>query len=89
VIGSETVGHETRVFVRDNGPGIAEEDREKAFGLFQRLDTDTDGSGVGLTIVRRIMEVHGGRAWVESEVGAGATFWLAFPSPDGEAVPTG
>ncbi len=85
-IGSETNGNEIHVFVKDSGPGIAEADQEKVFGLFQRLDPvrTKEGSGVGLAIVRRIMELHGGRAWVESEVGNGATFWLAFPTAVGD-----
>lgn len=66
--------------VRDNGPGIAPQFHERIFGLFERLESDTDGTGVGLAAVARIMDAHGGRAWVESEVGQGAAFWLAFPA---------
>jgi chemotaxis methyl-accepting protein methylase/signal transduction histidine kinase len=86
VIGSETVGREVRLFVKDNGPGIAEEHHEKIFGLFHRLDDSKEGTGVGLAIVKRIMEVHGARVWVESAIGEGATFWLAFPAAVGEAA---
>jgi PAS domain S-box-containing protein len=78
-IGSERHGQEVHVFVRDNGPGIAPKYHKKIFGLFQRLETDNRGTGVGLTIVARIMQQHGGRVWVDSETGKGATFWLAFP----------
>jgi signal transduction histidine kinase len=85
-IGSETVGREVRLFVKDNGPGIGKEHHEKIFGLFQRLDESKEGTGVGLAIVKRIMEVHGGRVWVESAIGEGATFWLAFPAAVGEAA---
>jgi chemotaxis methyl-accepting protein methylase/signal transduction histidine kinase len=85
-IGSETVGREVRLFVKDNGPGIGKQDHEKIFGLFQRLDENKEGTGVGLAIVKRIMEVHGGRVWVESAIGEGATFWLAFPAAVGEAA---
>ncbi len=85
-IGSETVGREVRLFVKDNGPGIGREHHEKIFGLFQRLDDCKEGTGVGLAIVKRIMEVHGGRVWVESAIGEGATFWLAFPAAVGEAA---
>ncbi len=85
-IGSETVGREVRLFVKDNGPGIGREHHEKIFGLFQRLDDSKEGTGVGLAIVKRIMEVHGGRVWVESAIGEGATFWLAFPAAVGEAA---
>jgi chemotaxis methyl-accepting protein methylase/signal transduction histidine kinase len=85
-IGSETVDREVRLFVKDNGPGIGKEQHEKIFGLFQRLDVSQEGTGVGLAIVKRIMEVHGGRVWVESAIGEGATFWLAFPAAVGEAA---
>jgi two-component system, LuxR family, sensor kinase FixL len=81
-IGAETAAHEVRLFVRDNGPGIEPEYHEKIFGLFQRLDTRQEGTGVGLALVARVMDVHGGRVWVESAAGQGATFWLAFPKLD-------
>ena len=79
MIGSETTDAEIRFFVRDYGQGIAKEYHKKIFGLFQRLESDNRGTGVGLTIVARIMQLHAGRVWVESDVGSGATFWLAFP----------
>ena len=78
-IGSTTDDGEVRFFVRDHGPGIAPQYHKKIFGLFQRLESDNRGTGVGLTIVARIMQQHGGRVWVDSDVGKGATFWLAFP----------
>ncbi|NND95699.1 MAG: PAS domain-containing sensor histidine kinase, partial [Pirellulaceae bacterium] len=53
---------------------------DKVFALFQRLEVGNDGTGVGLAAVTRIMETHGGRAWVESEEGKGATFWIEFPN---------
>ena len=74
------------MFVRDNGPGIDPQQHEKIFGLFQQLDATNEGSGVGLAIVRRVMEVHRGRAWVESTPGKGSTFWLAFPAHVAAAV---
>ncbi len=61
-------------FVRDNGIGIAPEYQEQVFGLFNKLDTKGEGTGVGLAIVKRIIEIHGGRIWVQSEAGKGATF---------------
>jgi PAS domain S-box-containing protein len=78
-VGSVVDNESVRLFVRDNGAGIPAKYHEKVFALFQRLDTSPDGTGVGLTIVRRIAEVHGGRAWIESEAGKGATFWVSFP----------
>lgn len=65
--------------VRDHGPGIPEKHQEQVFGLFQRLGRDGKGTGVGLAIVRRIAESRGGRAWVESEPGRGATFKVEMP----------
>ena len=70
---------EIRICVADNGPGIAPEYHQKIFGLFQRLDTSKEGTGVGLAIVSRTMELHGGTVWVESTPGQGAAFWLSFP----------
>ena len=68
--------------VRDNGVGIAPEYQETIFGLFERLEPSIEGTGVGLAIVRRIVEVHGGRVWVESEgVGRGCTFCVVLPAP--------
>ncbi len=67
-------------FVRDNGIGISPEHHERIFGLFNKLDPTTDGTGVGLTLARRIVEFHGGRIWVESEAGNGATFYFTLPS---------
>ena len=60
-------------FVRDNGVGIAPEYHEKVFGLFDKLDPGSGGTGIGLALVKRIVEVHGGRIWVES-AGPGSTF---------------
>lgn len=66
-------------FVRDNGIGIPAEFHERIFGIFNRLDQSVDGTGIGLTLVKRIIEVHGGRIWVESEgEGKGATFYFTL-----------
>jgi len=62
------------LYVRDNGIGIAKEYQETIFGLFDKLDPSTDGTGIGLALVKRIIELHGGRIWVESQPGHGATF---------------
>jgi signal transduction histidine kinase len=67
-------------FVRDNGIGIVQEHFERVFGLFNKLDPRSEGTGIGLALVKRIIEVHGGRIWVESEAGQGTTFFFTLPS---------
>ena len=80
-IGCDSVKDGRLIFyVRDNGMGIAAEHFERVFGLFNKLDPKTDGTGIGLAVVRRIVEVHGGRIWVESEAGKGTTFYFTLPS---------
>lgn len=89
-VGGEQRGGEVRYFVRDQGPGIEPQYHERVFGLFHRLDNQAEGTGVGLAIVARIAELHGGRAWVESAPGRGATFWFslaASPNPHEPASP--
>jgi PAS domain S-box-containing protein len=66
-------------FVKDNGIGIAPEYHERIFGLFNKLDVSSKGTGVGLALVKRIIEVHGGRIWVESEAGKGSMFCFTLP----------
>lgn len=71
-----------RIFVRDNGIGIAPQYHEQVFELFSKLDPQSEGTGVGLALVRRIIEGHGGQIAIESEgLGAGTTFWLTLPIP--------
>ena len=66
--------------MQDNGVGIAEEYHDQVFGLFERLNTDIDGTGVGLTLVKRIIEGHGGEIWVESEgLGRGSSLLFTLP----------
>lgn len=77
-IGCETRAENVVFFVRDNGIGIRREFHERIFGLFDKLNADTEGTGVGLALVKRIIEVHGGKIWVESEQGAGATFYFTL-----------
>jgi len=67
-------------YVKDNGAGIDARFQEQIFGLFERLSADVGGTGVGLALVKRIIEVHGGKVWVESEgSGLGSTFWFTLP----------
>ena len=74
------------LFVRDNGIGIEQEYHERIFGLFNRLNPEIEGTGIGLTLVRRIVEVHGGRIWLESQPGNGATFLFTLPLADGNSL---
>ena len=74
-IGVECRDSERVFVVRDNGMGIDPRYTEKIFSLFDKLDPESEGSGLGLALVKRIVEVHGGRIWVESEgVGRGSRF---------------
>ena len=77
------VDGEVRFCVRDEGPGLTEEDMKKLFGKFQKLSAQPTGgessTGLGLSIVKQIVEMHGGRVWAESEPGQGSTFTLALP----------
>jgi signal transduction histidine kinase len=69
------------LYVRDNGIGIEERFHDRIFRLFDKLDAQSPGTGVGLALVRRIVEVHGGRIWVESDgVGRGASFVFTLPT---------
>ena len=68
--------------VRDNGIGIEPRYLQRVFGLFERLNAQVDGTGIGLVLARRIVEAHGGKIWVESEgLGKGTTFYLTLPEP--------
>ena len=79
-VGSEPTAKGTRFYVRDNGPGIDPQYHEKIFGLFQRLDTSKNGSGIGLASAAKIIRHHRGKIWVESDLGEGATFWIEIPN---------
>ncbi len=79
-IGCRREGTEIVCFVRDNGGGIEPRYHDKIFGLFEQLDPEAEGSGVGLALVKRIVEIHGGRLWVESDgPGQGSTFYFTLP----------
>jgi PAS domain S-box-containing protein len=79
-IGAEMIDDMVTCYVRDNGIGIPARYHEKIFGLFEQLDQNAFGTGIGLALVKRIIEVHQGRIWVESAgVGLGTTFYFTLP----------
>ena len=67
-------------FVKDNGMGIPPEHHDRIFGIFNKLDPKAEGTGIGLSLVKRIIEAHCGRIWVESEMGQGSIFYFSLPS---------
>jgi len=80
-IGCEEDGASYKFYVRDNGPGIAEKYFERIFKIFQTLHAKDqyESTGVGLTLIKRIVEMYGGKVWLESEVGNGCTFYFTLP----------
>ena len=84
-IGARTEGNGTLYFVRDNGIGIDPRYHGRVFEIFDTLDPDAEGSGIGLALVKKIVDMHGGCIWIESEGnGMGATFCFTIPT-EGEA----
>jgi len=75
----EDSNHLQIFFVRDNGIGIDPQFHDRIFGLFNRLDPSIEGTGIGLTLVKRIVEMHGGRIWIKSELGQGTIFYFTLP----------
>ena len=66
-------------FIRDNGVGIPSEHHQRIFGVFSKLNPKAEGNGIGLSLVKRIIEAHDGRIWLKSEPGAGSTFYFSLP----------
>jgi signal transduction histidine kinase len=80
-IGRRNDDGEEVVYVKDNGMGIEPRYHQKVFGLFEKLNPASEGTGIGLALIKRIIEVHGGRIWVESEgLGKGSTFCFTIPN---------
>ena len=72
-----------RILVEDTGPGLSEEQCSIIFNPFTKLDEHlnlVEGSGIGLTITKRLIEMMNGKVGVESEVGSGSTFWIELPT---------
>jgi signal transduction histidine kinase len=95
-VGMAVVGFAVRVWVQDQGPGVPREDRARIWEPYRRLERDADaatgGSGIGLAVVRDLVGLHGGRAWVEDAPGGGARFVVEVPGatyagPPGEGEP--
>jgi PAS domain S-box-containing protein len=81
-VGSRRDGAETVCYVKDNGMGVDPRHAERIFGLFEKLERGSEGTGIGLSLVKRIVDVHGGRIWVESAgSGAGSCFCFVLPEP--------
>ena len=85
------IGHQSKdglctFFIRDNGIGIDPSQHDKVFELFYKIDNNSEGTGAGLAIVKRIIEGQGGHIWVESEKGKGSTFYFTLPNQPSKGV---
>lgn len=86
-VGARADGERHAIYVKDDGVGIAAEFHDRIWALFQTLEPrdKVESTGIGLAVVRKIVEARGGRAWVESRPDAGATFWFTWPADDTSA----
>ncbi|WP_111708693.1 PAS domain S-box protein [Lutibacter citreus] len=80
-IGCKQVNKNWQFYVSDNGPGIEEKYFDRIFQIFQRLESrdNQEGTGVGLTLVKRILQIYGGKIWIESEIDKGTIFFFTLP----------
>jgi len=78
-IGSSETATEFQFYVRDNGVGIPERFQEKIFKIFSKLESDNQSSGIGLSIVKKIIDIYNGKIWIESEEKIGTTFYFTIP----------
>ena len=85
-IGHRQKDGQSTFFVKDNGIDIEPGQHDKVFELFYKVNDKSEGTGAGLTIVKRIIEVQGGRIWVESEKGKGSTFCFSLPDKPSKGV---
>ena len=86
VLRAQRAGDYVRLSVEDNGLGLDAASQQKLFGMFQRLHAHVEGSGIGLYMVKKIVENVGGRVEVTSELGVGSTFTVYLPSPEGASA---
>jgi two-component system cell cycle sensor histidine kinase PleC len=90
VVGSRAANGDFQIMVRDNGPGIPREKIDQVFAPFNQVDNRFDrqagGTGLGLALVRGLAELHGGRAWLESEYGRGCSVFVTLPAERGHAA---
>jgi signal transduction histidine kinase len=85
-VSAARVNGEVRISVADTGPGVAVEDQERIFEEFQQTEAgleQREGTGLGLALSKRFVELHGGRIWLESEPGKGSTFVFTLPVRSG------
>jgi light-regulated signal transduction histidine kinase (bacteriophytochrome) len=81
-IWGEQRAHEWIIGVKDNGIGIEKQHIDRIFQIFQRLHSQKDfpGTGIGLAVCKKIVEIHGGRIWLQSEKGLGTVFFFSLPA---------